>query len=60
MWFDAFSRFASLFGAEATVGKLIRLNSVVYPPLYIAWRFGDPAFLTDTDALTGTKTKPTP
>jgi hypothetical protein len=46
-WFDAFSLFAALFGAKATVGKLIPVKSIAYPPLYLAWCSGDSKFLVD-------------
>ncbi len=46
MWFDAFERFASLFGAKASPNELIAVRPDSTPPIFIGWATGDPKFLT--------------
>jgi hypothetical protein len=44
-WFDAFARFASLFGENAVAGKAIVLSTPVGKRLIIGWACGDPCHL---------------
>jgi hypothetical protein len=44
-WFDAFARFAALFGVDAGRDRLLVLRPDDTPPLYAAWASGDPQFL---------------
>lgn len=43
-WFDAFARFAQLFGADAKAGELLRIETAKRP-LYLGWAKGDERFL---------------
>jgi uncharacterized protein DUF6946 len=43
-WFDAFQRFAQLFGRKAETGKLIEIGSQKVPVL-VGWACGDARFL---------------
>lgn len=43
-WFDAFERFAALFGQRAERGRLIAIAPAASPPLYAGWATGDPRF----------------
>ena len=45
LWFDAFARFASLFGAQAEVGKLLAVRPDAETPVYIGWACGNGAYL---------------
>jgi hypothetical protein len=39
-WFDAFARFVALFGKEAEMGRLIRIDQGAATPLHVAWAVG--------------------
>ena len=45
LWFDAFARFATLFGAKAEPNKLICICPNGTPPLYIGWACGNLRYL---------------
>jgi hypothetical protein len=45
-WYDAFERFASLFGIVAEPGRLLLVRPDAAPPLYLGWAAGDCRFLT--------------
>lgn len=44
-WFEDYQRFTALFGVEAEVGTLVRLNEVNGIGLYVGWVIGDALFL---------------
>ena len=43
-WFDAFERFAALFGERAEPGRLISIVPGGSPPVYAGWAAGDSRF----------------
>ena len=45
LWFDAFARFAALFGVAAEPNRLLAIRPSADPPLYIGWAYGDLQFL---------------
>ena len=45
LWFDAFSRFAALFGQKAEPDKLLCIRPLGIPPLFIGWACGNSRYL---------------
>lgn len=45
-WFDDFSAFAQLLGADAEKEKVVRSTALTAVPLFVGWITGDPRFAT--------------